>query len=208
MADKKELLDFVYEKKGPELVQVLNGLGYEAFFEKDCNAAVKRVLSMIAKDDVVSWGGSASVVDSGLLAEVKKNYTVIDRDSAKDSAERVELMRKALTCDVFLTSFNAVSEDGCVVNIDGNGNRTSAIAFGPKTVIALVGMNKVCKTLDDAYSRAKNVAAVINAARFDKMKTPSVHSDPDKICTIIQTLRFCSNKGRIKVVLVGEELGY
>jgi hypothetical protein len=142
-------------------------------------------------------------------------YTVIDRDQAENIEERFDLMRKALLCDVFLTSVNAISEDGILVNVDGVGNRTAAVTFGPKSVIAVVGMNKVCKTVDGAEARARTYAAPLNAARLLLEKTPCAatgscgdcKSDECMCATIIKT-RMCKIPGRITVILVGEPLGY
>jgi hypothetical protein len=145
---------------------------------------------------------------------VKKGYKVIDRDTAKTPEERMELMRKALTCDTFLASSNAVSENGELVNIDGNGNRVAAMSFGPSRVIVLAGINKVVKSLDDAIARTRNIAAPINTQRF-KLETPCLHAGvcrdckvKDCICSYLSIIRFCRPAGRIKVIICGEPLGY
>ena len=150
----------------------------------------------------VSWGGSVSIEEAGLLERVKSGkYTLIDRDKAKTPEERAEIMRQGLTADIFLTSFNAVSEDGVLFNIDGNGNRVAAIAFGPKSVIALVGINKIVPTEADLEKRALSVAAPKNAQRL------KLANDQDICATFVKT-RVCRAKGRIKIIVVGEELGY
>lgn len=180
----------------------LRANGFEAFVFESAKEAVNKCLSIIPQNAVVGWGGSASCMDSGLIDLVRKNFKVLDREPLKGE-ERVELMRRILSeADVFLTSFNAVSEDGHAVNIDGNGNRVSAISFGPKTVIALVGKNKICKTLTDACERASTIAAGKNAVRFGKKE-----EDRDELINIIQVLKRGGN-GRIKVFLVNEDLGY
>lgn len=122
-------------------------------------------------------------------------------------------MRKALTCDTFLMSSNAISEDGQLVNIDGNGNRVAALCFGPRRVIVVAGMNKVVGTLDDAIARARHIAAPANLQRFD-VKTPCSTTgccadcvSPQCSCAQIVVTRFSMNPNRIKVVLVGENLG-
>lgn len=115
-------------------------------------------------------GGSISIDEINLLSYVKEHYQVIDRDSAKSPEERLDLMRKALLCDTFLMSANAISEDGQLVNIDGNGNRVAAMIYGPKNVIIIAGMNKVVKTLDDAYARARNIAALALYSVFLMLK--------------------------------------
>ena len=127
---------------------------------------------------------------------------------------RSEVARKALTCDVFIGSTNAVSEDGVMVNIDGNANRVAAYAFGPKSVVLIVGMNKVVKSEEDAMSRARNEAAPINAQRFG-IDTPCVKNgtcfdckSPQCICCQILITRFSREPKRTKVILVDENLGF
>ena len=125
----------------------------------------------------------------------------------------MDMLRQALTCDTFLMSSNAISEDGQLVNIDGMGNRVAALCFGPKQVIVVAGMNKVAGDLDSAMSRARHIAAPANVQRFD-VKTPCAVTgqcgnctSPDCCCAQIVTTRFSKIPGRIKVVLVGEVLG-
>lgn len=185
-----------------KIIENLKKRGFDAVFAETKEEAVEAALSLIPEGSSVAWGGSVSIEESGLLARVKGgNYTLIDRDTAKSPEERLELMRKGLTADVFLTSFNAVSEDGVLFNIDGNGNRVAAIAFGPKSVVALVGANKIVASESDLESRALKIAAPKNAQRLKL-------ADEKDICAIFVKTRICKTKGRIKIVLVGEELGY
>lgn len=186
-----------------ETVKNLNQNGFEACFCQTVKDAVEKVLSLIPSGASVGFGGSMSCVDSGLLDRVRSgSYKVIDRETATDSAERRVLMKKCLTADVFLTSFNAVSKNGSVFNIDGNGNRVAAITFGPDSVIALVGVNKLCNDEESAKERVLKTAAVKNAIRFGKNA-----EEADSICNIYQKVVRGGN-GRIKVVICGEELGY
>lgn len=195
MADSMSVLE--------KAAEALRRNGFDSYIEKNTEDAVKRCLSLVPAGSVVGWGGSMSCVDSGLIDAVKKSFTVLDRDSARDGEERARIMRRIIAeADVFLTSFNAVSEDGLAVNIDGNGNRVSAIAYGPKIVIALVGKNKLTASLEDAYKRASTVAAGKNAVRFGKS-----YDEGSSLCNIVEILRSGGN-GRIKVVLVDEELGF
>lgn len=185
-----------------KIIENLKKRGFEAVFAQTKAEAVEKALAFIPEGSSVSWGGSVSIEESGLLDRVKNgNYKVIDRDSAKSPEEKSELMRKALSADTFLTSFNAVSEDGVLFNIDGNGNRVAAISFGPASVVALVGINKIVPTEADLEDRALKVAAPKNAQRL------KLASEKD-ICAIFVKTRISRVKGRIKIVLVGEELGY
>lgn len=185
-----------------KIIENLKKRGFEAVFAKDKAEAVEKALSFIPEGSSVSWGGSVSVEESGLLDRVKNgNYKVIDRSLGKTPEEKFELMRKGLTADTFLTSFNAVSEDGVLFNIDGNGNRVAAISFGPASVVALVGSNKIVSSEADLENRALKVAAPKNAKRLNL-------ANEQDICAIFVKTRICRIKGRIKIILVGEELGY
>lgn len=146
--------------------------GFEAFYCSDKPAALDKALELISEDDVVSWGGSVTIQEIGLLDVMRSGrYKVIDRDTAETPAQRTELMRKALLCDTFLMSSNAVSEDGQLVNIDGTGNRVAAMVYGPKSVIVIAGINKIVKTQDDALARVRMLAAPINVQRFPDRKS-------------------------------------
>lgn len=185
-----------------KIIENLKKRGFEAVFVANKADAVEKALSFIPHGSSVAWGGSVSIEESGLLAKVKAgNYKLIDRDTAKSPEERVEIMRQGLTADTFLTSFNAVSEDGVLFNIDGNGNRVAAITFGPKSVVALVGINKIVPSEADLEERALKIAAPLNAKRLNL-------SDEKDICAIFSKTRICKTKGRIKIILVGENLGY
>ncbi len=192
-----------YEHVASEVVANLKSRGFEAYYCPDSKSAVEKALSLIPQGSVCGWGGSMTIEETGLLSKVKESFKVIDRDTASTPQERTLLMRKILTeANVFLTSFNAVSKDGTVVNIDGNGNRVAAITFGPESVIALVGMNKIVESESAAIQRTKTVAAPKNAIRFGKNA-----SDAPSLCNVTQILTGGGN-GRIKVVLAGEELGF
>ena len=204
----------MYDKAGPRVAAALQKRNMEAYYCPTAAEAVEKALELIPKTDSVSWGGVMTVDELGLKQRLaQEGYTLIDRDTAKDPAEKQALMHQALSCGTFLMSSNAISEDGQLVNIDGIGNRVAALCFGPKQVIVVAGMNKVAADLDGAVSRARHIAAPANAQRFDG-KTPCAVNgqcgdctSPDCICSQMVITRFCKPAGRIKVVLVGEELG-
>lgn len=203
-----------YDKAGPVVVEAMKKRGFEAYYVSTAEEAREKALEFIHENSVVSWGGSMTIDEIGLKqAVIDRGYKVINRDEAESPEERMELMRKALTCDVFLMSANAVSEDGQLVNIDGNGNRVAALCYGPKEVIVVAGMNKVAGNLEEAYARARKFAAPVNAQRFN-LATPCGKTglcadclSPECICSQIVVTRRSSG-GRIKVILVGEELGF
>lgn len=203
------------EKLGAGLIKALSLRHFDAYYCASSSEAAEKILSLIPKTDVVSWGGSMTMEALGVIDRVKKGgWRVIDRSTAQSQGEKIEIMRRALLCDTYLTGANAISEDGEIVNVDGNGNRVAAMTFGPKSVIVACGMNKVVKTAEDAISRARNTAAPVNAQRFDirtPCKTTGSCADcksTDSICSYIVRTRLCKPAGRIKVVLIGEVLGF
>ena len=199
-----------------KMIKNLNRRNMEAFYCPTAEEAVRKVSELIEDGSNVTWGGSMTVRDLGIPDFLRKRRTleVLDRDLAKDPEEAQAMYLRAFSADVYLTSANAISEDGVIVNIDGNGNRVAAITWGPKKVIFIIGLNKVAQTVEAALARARGIASPINAQRFD-IKTPCrvdgvCHNcnSPECICSYVHFLRNSRNKGRHVVVLVGEELGY
>jgi len=186
-----------------------NMTGYWAETKED---ALKKALSLIPEGSSVTMGGAMSAREIGLVDALQQgNYNFIDRDMYEDKRAA---MLAAYNADVFLSSANAMTDDGILVNIDGNSNRVSAIAQGPKKVVFIVSMNKVCGDLDGAMKRARNVAAPINAQRFG-LNTPCTKTgkcmdckSPDTICCQFLVTRFSRHPGRIHVILVSEPLGF
>ncbi|MBE7091967.1 MAG: lactate utilization protein [Clostridiales bacterium] len=200
---------------GKTLVENFNKRFFESYYCSTKEEAKDKALSLIKEGSSVSFGGSMSLSQCGLLDAVKSgNFTVYDRNLAKTPEEREEIMRKAFIADTFLMSANAVSQEGELVNIDGLGNRVSALCFGPKQIIVIVGLNKVAPDLDSAIVRARNVASPINTQRFN-LDTPCTKKGAcydckasDCICAQIVITRICRPKGRIKVIFCGEDLGF
>jgi len=203
-----------YEKRGQILVQNLRSRHFDAYYCEDKEAALEKALELIPRDATVGWGGATSAVQIGLMDAVKSGYNVYDRDTCTTMEDRVKMMKKCLTADVFLTGANAISLDGQMVNIDGNGNRVAAIVYGPDSVIVIAGMNKVVDTLVDAVTRARTIAAPMNQQRFPNQTPCQVTGtcadckSPECICNQILITRHCRPIGRIKFIIVGEELGF
>ena len=203
------------ERLAERMIKNLKRRNMEAFYCPTAEEAVKKVSELIADGSSVTWGGSMTIRDMGIPKALKERGTleVLDRDEVTDREEVVKIYEKAFTADVYLSSANAISEDGVIVNIDGNGNRVAAITWGPKKVIFVIGLNKVAQDVEAALARARSTASPINAARFN-IKTPC-HTDgvchncnsPECICNYVHFLRN-SPQGRHVVVLVGENLGY
>ena len=195
--------------------KVMKGLesrNMSAYYAGSREEALARALELIPEKSSVTMGGAMSVHEIGLVDALKKgDYDFIDRDDYEDKREA---MLKAYDADFFLSSVNAMTEDGILINIDGNANRVSAIAQGPKHVLFIVGMNKVCSDVDGAMKRARNVAAPINAQRFG-LSTPCAKTgscmdckSPDNICCQFLMTRYSMHKGRISVILVNDDLGF
>ncbi len=211
MGTPKELY---YEKRAAVLIKNLQNRHFDAYYCKTRAEALNKALELIPKGASVGWGGALSAQQIGLMDAVRQgDYRALDRDQCKTPEEREAMMMAMHSADVFLTGANGLSLDGQMVNIDGQGNRVSAIIYGPKTVLVIAGMNKVCDTLEAAVCRARTVAAPMNAQRFLK-NTPctvtGVCADcksVDCICNQIVITRGCRPAGRIRFLLVGEELG-
>ena len=200
---------------GEKVVKALESRNIEAFYVESKEAALEKALELIPEGSKVAWGGSMSIEEIGLKKAIcDGNYNEINRDLAKNLEEKRALEIATYDADFFLTSANAISEDGVIVNIDGNSNRVSAIAYGPKHVIMIIGMNKVVKDAENALSRARNEAAPINAQRFN-IDTPCKKTgacfdclSPTSICCQFLVTRRSMHAGRMKVILVNEDLGF
>ena len=195
-----------------KVIKGLESRNITGYYASSKEEALLLALSLIPEGSSVTMGGAMSAHEIGLVDALKSgNYNFIDRDAAPD---RRAAMLQAYDADYFLASVNAMTDDGILVNIDGNSNRVSAICHGPKHVIFIVGMNKVCGDLDGAMKRARNVAAPINAQRFG-LSTPCAKTgkcmdckSPDTICCQFLITRFSRHAGRIHVILVNDNLGF
>lgn len=194
------------------VIKGLESRNMSGYYAAGREEALQLALSLIPKGSSVTMGGAMSAHEIGLVEAVKgPDFRFIDRETYTD---RRAAILAAYDADVFLSSANAMTEDGILVNIDGNANRVSAIAQGPKKVVIIAGMNKVCKDLDAAMKRARNVAAPINAQRFG-LNTPCSKTgacmdckSPDTICCQFLITRYSRHAGRIHVILVNDNLGF
>ena len=195
-----------------KVIKGLESRNMTGYYAENKEAALAKALELIPEKSTVTMGGGMSVHEIGLVEALQKgDYNFIDRDAYKDKRAAMLL---AYDADFFLSSANAMTEDGIIVNIDGNSNRVSAIAQGPKKVLFIVGMNKICNDSDSAMKRARNVAAPINAQRFG-LSTPCSKTgacmdckSPDTICCQFLITRFSRHKDRIHVILVNDDLGF
>ena len=195
--------------------KVIKGLASRnmtGYYAKTKEEAMQQALCLIPEGSTVTMGGGMSVHEIGLVKALKEgNYNFVDRDEMEDKRAAMLL---AYDADVFLMSANAITEDGILVNIDGNSNRVSAIAQGPRKVLFIIGMNKVCDDVDGAMKRARSVAAPTNAQRFG-LSTPCAKTgacmdckSPDTICCQFLITRYSRHADRIHVILVNDSLGF
>ena len=209
-----EIRQKYYDKRGAQLVKNLRSRHFDAVYVPNREQALAQALQWIPKGASVGWGGAMSAQQIGLMDALRAGeYQPIDRDTAQPPEERQQTMRQCLDADVFVCGANALSLDGQMVSIDGTGNRVAAIVYGPKQVLVIAGMNKVCDTLEAAITRARTVAAPMNKQRF-LAKTPCEMTGScadckaeDCICNQILITRHCRPAGRIRFILVGEDLG-
>ena len=195
-------------------VQALKKRGFDAYACENAKEAIKIACGLLSEGESITWGGSKTIRDMGLTEYVKgKSYAVFDRDELPRE-ERAAFAREHYFADWYFTSSNAVTEGGELLNLDGIGNRVASMIWGPKNVLVIAGINKIVPTLSDAYRRVREVAAPKNAQRFD-IDTPCKKTgkcadclSPDTICAQMVHLRVSKPQGRIRVILVDEELGY
>lgn len=187
----------------------------DAFYCEDSESAVALAMDLMKDGTTVGFGGSETLKEIGLLDAVRNSsLTLIDREQAKTPAEKKEYYFKNAMSDYFLMSSNAVTIDGELINIDGNGNRVACLIHGPEHVILMVGMNKVVPNVETGIARVRNTSAPANAARLETQTPCGVTghcgncNSPDCMCCQIVVTRHSRHTGRIKVILIGEELGY
>lgn len=204
-----------YEKAAATVIQNFKKRGIEGYYCPTSKDAVAKAMDFMDAPSVVSWGGSMTLEECGMMEALQNSgHTLLDRHSAATPEEKKELMSKIYVCDYFFMSSNAITLDGQLVNIDGAGNRVSCMAFGPSTVIVMAGMNKLVPDVKAGMDRVRNMAAPPNNIRLDH-KTPCAVTgkcedclSPECICSFMVVTRRSHIPGRIKVILIGEELGY
>lgn len=208
--------EIYYETTANTIIHNLKKRQMEGYYCKTSKEAVELACSFLTPDSTVSFGGSMTLTETGLLSLLREGDDIhlLDRSTAQGPEEVQEIYAKTFTADTYFMSTNAITLEGELVNIDGNGNRVAALIWGPKQVIILAGMNKVSSTLEDAYRRVKDIAAPPNCIRLNK-KTPCASTgscgncySPDCICSQTVITRRSGTPGRIKVILIGEALGY
>ena len=204
-----------WAKQARTIIANLEKRNMEGYYCENSSEAVEKVMSIMEEGASVTWGGSVTLQETGVMDAVKSgHFEILDRSTAGTPEEQRAFYQKAVGADYFLMCSNAVTIDGELVNIDGNGNRVACLIHGPKHVILLVGMNKVVADIESAVPRIRNTASPANAARLHT-KTPCEYTGacgdchaPGCMCCEIVVTRHSRHDGRIKVILIGEELGY
>jgi len=212
-------IDHFWTHRLRELQQALEGNNFSVYQASDGGEARRLVLDEVLpalRPQRVSWGGSSTFVSIGLYEDLKNrnDFEILDTfDKSVPPEEILERRRSALTADLYITGTNAVTESGQLVNLDMIGNRVGAITFGPRSVLILVARNKIVADLKAAIFRIKNYAAPVNAMRLEK-KTPCVRTayceeckSPDRICNSWAITEKSFPKGRIKIILINQDLG-
>ena len=204
-----------YENQAKSIIKKLEARKMEGYYCEDSAAARKKILELIGDaPSTVAYGGSMTIDTMKVKEDIAAaGHELIVRENYTTEEEKKECNARIINADTFLMSTNAITLDGELVNIDGRGNRVCFLIYGPEQVIVVAGMNKVVSTLEEAYNRARNIASAQNTVRLH-CDTPCAtlgrcgNCLSNSICCQIVTTRCSREKGRIKVILVGEELGY
>lgn len=204
-----------YEKVANTIIKNFKKRQIEGYYCPDKKSAVQKALVLIPKCSSIGWGGSMTLIESGLMEAIHNgDYNIINRDKAKTPEEQREVYAEICSSDFFLMSTNAITLDGELINIDGRGNRVAFLCYGPQNVLILTGMNKVVTDVEAGFKRTHDIASSPNAIRLDR-KTPCAITgkcedcySPDCMCGQLIVTRRSGIPNRIKVILIGEELGY
>ena len=204
-----------YKNLANTIIKNLEKRQIEAYYCENKASALEKALELIPKESTIGWGGSVTLNEIGLMDAVKNgDYTIIDRDKATNLEEQKAVYSKICSSDFFLMSTNAITLNGELINIDGRGNRVAFLCYGPQNVLIVAGMNKVVSSIESGFERASNISAPPNAIRLNR-KTPCAITgkcencySPDCMCSQFVVTRRSGIPNRIKIILVGEELGY
>ncbi|WP_461207017.1 lactate utilization protein [Clostridium sp. DL1XJH146] len=207
---------FVLEKRVERTIESLQKNNMDGYFVKNNEDLLNKIKELMNDGDTVAVGGSMTLFETGVIDFIRNgNYNFLDRYEQGLSKEgMMDVFKKSFLSDVYISSTNAITEDGELYNVDGNGNRVAAMIFGPDKVIVVAGVNKIVKDVEAAIERNRETAAPANAARLNR-KTPCAKvgycmdcSSPERICNAYTLIRKQGMRGRIHVIFVDSELGY
>ena len=204
-----------YAKQAESIIKNLKRRNMDGYYFENKEDCVKTIMEQIPSKSVVSWGGSETLKESGILTKLsEQDYTLIDRSKANSPEESRNLFAQAVLSDYYFMSTNTITLDGQLINIDGNGNRVACLIQGPSKVIIIAGMNKVAVDVESGIKRIRNFASPANAVRLNKNIPCSITGkcedclSPECFCNQIVITRRSGHIGRIHVYLIGQELGY
>lgn len=204
-----------YENVSNTIIQNLSKRQIEGYYCPDNISAVKKALELMPQGSSIGWGGSMTLIETGLMDAIQNGaYKIINRDLAINLEEQRKIYGEIFCSDFFLMSTNAITLDGELINIDGRGNRVSFLCFGPQNVLILAGMNKVVTDIESGFKRVRNIASPPNAIRLNR-KIPCAITgkcedcySPECMCGQFVVTRRSGIPNRIKIILIGEEVGY
>ncbi|MGN0477999.1 MAG: lactate utilization protein [Hominenteromicrobium sp.] len=203
-------------------MEALEKNNMSAYYAQTSAQAVRIVESLLCEGDTISCGGSVTLDETGVKALMRSGrYHFLDREAAQNDEQRQKIYRETFSADAYLTSSNAITEHGELYNVDGSGNRVAAMLFGPAKVIVVAGYNKIVRDLDAAAAYVKTVTTPANALRLN-IDTPCTHAtcpgtdgepcsgcrSENRICALYTVMARQRVKGRVHVILIGEEVGY
>ena len=204
-----------FAQLAPNVIKNLEKRNMEGYYFEDSKSCVEYIMNMIPEGSVISWGGSMTLNETGMMDALKaSNLNLIDRATAKTPQENREILAKTVMADYYFMSTNAITNDGILINIDGNANRVACLTHGPSNIIMLVGRNKFTVSVEAGVERVRNVASPANAIRLNRNLpcglTGSCHDclSPECFCNQVVITRRSGHAGRIKVFLINEDLGY
>lgn len=212
----KEALKWVNDKKIERTIKALENNNINAFYVKDNIKLIEKINELVKENSIVACGGSVTLSETGVIDHLRSGrYKFLDRYKEGLTPEEIKaIYRGAFSADAYFTSSNAITEDGELYNVDGNGNRVAAMLYGPDKVIIVAGINKIVTDLDEAIERNKRIAAPANAKRLNK-NTPCVKlgycmecCSEDRICREYTLITKQRTKGRINVIFLDKQLGY
>lgn len=204
-----------FAQLAPNVIKNLEKRNMEGYYFENSKSCVEYIMNMIPEGSVVSWGGSMTLNETGMMDALKaSSLNLIDRATAKTPQENREIFAKTVMADYYFMSTNAITNDGILINIDGNANRVACLTHGPSNIIMLVGRNKFTASVEAGVERVRNVASPANAIRLNRNLpcglTGSCHDclSPECFCNQVVITRRSGHAGRIKVFLINEDLGY
>lgn len=209
-------IKWVEEQKIKRTMENLEKNNIESYFVEDNSALIEKISEFVKEGDTVSVGGSMTLFETGVIEFLRNGkFNFLDRyEQGLNGNDIKDIFRKTFSADAYFVSSNAVTEKGELYNVDGNGNRVAAMIYGPDNVIVIVGVNKIVRDVQEAIERNKEYAAPANAKRLNR-NTPCTKvgycmdcSSSERICNDYVLIRRQGQKGRIKVIIVGKELGY